>query len=353
LALCSSNLASPEIALPAAHFNTVLYAGNAGSNHAITGAGFQSDLTWIKVRGTTDNHFLTDSVRSNRYGLSSNIADAANSKGADVFDSFDSDGFTVTHDPTYDLVNRTSQNYVAWNWKAGGAAASNTDGTITSSVSANPTAGFSIVKYAGNNTSGATVGHGLSETPELIIIKNTEAYADWVVYSEPVGPTKGLQLNGTGDAYDYLAYFNDTSPSSSVFSLGDSTSVNADTEDMIAYCFAGIEGYSKVGSYEGNNDADGSFIYLGFKPEFFLVKDIDSVESWAMWDGTREPYNKLSKKISPDSNVAEYTANTTTYAIDFLSNGVKLRSSYSVLNAAESYIYYAVAESPFKTSNAR
>ena len=145
-----------------------------------------------------------------------------------------------------------------------------------------------------------------------------------------------------------------TLPSASVFTLGanDGNTCN-DGDDYIAYCFHSVEGYSKVGSYEGNNNADGSFIYLGFKPELFLVKDIDATESWALWDGTREPYNKLSKKLSPDSNVAEYTANTTTYAIDFVSNGVKLRSSYSVLNAAQTYLYYAVAKSPFKTSNAR
>ena len=282
---------------------------------------------------------------------------AAEAQHGDAVLTFNSADIQIAGTDTGGL-NGDTNSMVLWNWKAGGAASTiaagsidGTNPTIASSVSANPTAGFSIVSYTGNATAGATVGHGLSSAPDMIILKDRDAINSWRVYSSEIPNTQHLILNDT-NALVTGTHWNNTTATSSVFSLGSNDAVNG-ARGFIAYCFHSIEGYSKVGSYEGNGNADGSFIYLGFKPEFFLVKDIDAVESWAMWDGTREPYNKLSKKLSPNSPVAEYTANTTTYAIDFLSNGVKLRSSYSVLNASQTYIYYAIAKSPFKTSNAR
>ena len=217
-------------------------------------------------------------------------------------------------------------------------------------LSANTTSGFSIIAYDGNNTSGATVGHGLSETPELIIIKNLEASVDWIVYSEPVGPTKGLQLNGTGDAYDYAAYFNDTAPTASVFSLGDYSGVNA-VEDMIAYAFHSVEGYSKVGSYTGNGNADGTFVYTGFIPAYLMIKRTDSAKSWFIHDDKRSTYNVIDgETVKADTNGAEVS--DTGMAADFDSNGFKLRTADDGYNDG-TYLYLAFAKSPFKYANAR
>jgi hypothetical protein len=330
----------------------VLWTGDGEDTKAIAASNFVMDFTWIKNRDAAENNVAWDRVR----GTAKRLVVNGNNAEADISSDGNEVEFTVagmdvgsTNAGYEGEVNKLDDDYVAWNWKAGGTAASNTDGTVTSSVSANPTAGFSIVKYAGNNTSGATVGHGLSETPELIIIKNTEATVDWIVYSEPVGPTKGLQLNGTGDAYDYLAYFNDTSPTSSVFSLGDYSGVNADTKDFIAYCFHSVEGYSKIGSYVGNNNADGIFVYTGMKPAFVIVKRLAD-EGWQMFDSTRSPYNVAVDSLTPNGNGAE---RTDLVDVDIVSNGFKFRGTDGSCNAADDYIYIAFAESPFKTSNAR
>jgi hypothetical protein len=344
LALCTDNLSDPSIADPTDHFNTMLWTGNSTAR-SITGLGFQPDLVWAKSRDGY-SHQLADSVLGAGKTLSSDT-DAAQSATNDRITAFEADGFALG---TSGNVNNTPTRYCAWSWKAGGDDASNTDGTITSSVSANPTAGFSIVKYAGNNTSGATVGHGLSETPELIIIKNTEATVDWIVYSEPVGPTKGLQLNGTGAAYDYLAYFNDTSPTASVFSLGNYSGVNANTEDMIAYCFHSVEGYSKVGSYTGNLNADGPFAYTGFSPAWIMFKP-NAGTDWTICDNKRNTYNAVADRtLNANLNSAEHDGSMD---FDFLSNGFKIRNANSDNNHSVSIIYLAFAESPFKTSNAR
>jgi hypothetical protein len=377
LALCTSNLPSPEIALPGDNFNTVLYAGNAGSNHAITGVGFQSDFTWIKVRGTEDNHFLTDSPRSNRYGLSSNTTAAANSKGADVFDSFDSDGFTVTHDPTYDLVNRTSQNYVAWNWKAGGAptadnsagaGATPTAGSVkidgsnlgsalagsiaATRLSANTTSGFSIVYFTGTEAN-ATVGHGLSQAPTLVINKVLGSATHWYVNAVPVSDTsnKVLNLNDTAALDAGTLYYNDTNPTSTVVSLGTYGNLNS-TGLNIMYCFHSVEGYSKVGTYVGNGNANGSFVYTGFLPKYIMWKRTDSADNWTIEDSARSTYNGVNWTLEADSTIAEWDDSNFRY--DFVSNGIKMRNSFTQNNASGGeYLYVAFAESPFKYSNAR
>ena len=359
VALNTDNLSDPAIALPTDHFNTLLYSGDNNDNRAVTGVGFQPDLLWIKKRNGTGNNKLygvLPGVGSNgqilRLTANTNIAEQDTT---DEVDSLDSDGFTID---TGGGDNATGGTYVAWNWKAGGAASTiaagsidGTNPTIASSVSANPTAGFSTVKYTGNATSGATVGHGLSVTPELIIIKNTAAAVDWIVYSEPVGATAGLQLNGTGASYTYTAYFNNTAPTASVFSLGDYSGVNANTEDMIAYCFNSVEGYSKVGSYEGNNTTDNVMVYTGFRPAFVLIKCIPSATTnWGLFDNKREGYNVDNDQLQANTTAVE----STTDFIDIVSNGFKVRSAHSdVGSGSEGYMYYAVASSPFKYSNAR
>ena len=316
--------------------------------------GLKPDFVWFYERNSSSGHHnLYDTVRGASKVLYSNLTSAqATSTGTQDMYSFNSTGFTVGSNFNT-LCNTNGEPYISWNWKAGGTASSNGDGSITSSVSANTTAGFSIVSYTGHGSTTGTVGHGLGVKPDLIITKYRSGTASWSVYNSPQGATKVIWLDDTSAEGTGITYWRDTEPTASVFSVGASGTTGGNANPYIAYCFASIEGYSKVGSYEGNGNADGSFIYLGFKPEFFLIKNIDAVEGWEVWDGTRETYNKLSKKISPNTSDAEYTANTTSYAIDFLSNGVKLRTSYSAVNGTNTFLYYAVASSPFKTSNAR
>jgi len=354
LALCSDNLSDPSIADPTVHMNTVTYAGT-GASQTIA-VGFQPDLVWAKCRNTAVSYVLYDSVRGTGR-LESNNANAEGTR--DGFAGFDSNGFDVDDDGGGGGINYPSgRTYVAWNWKAGGTAVSNTDGTITSSVSANTTAGFSIVSYAGSGSAGDTVGHGLSQTPDLIIIKNRSGITNWVVNSPSIDSTFtkwAMKLDISQAISTDSTIWNNTAPGASVFTLGTAGESNRNNPDnYMAYCFHSVEGYSKIGKYKGNGNADGTFIYTGFRPAFIIVKNTAQTEGWCQWDSGREPYNKMSKQLMPDDTRAEYTANTTTFAIDFVSNGVKLRSSYSALNNSnQDFLYIAFAESPFKTSNAR
>jgi hypothetical protein len=349
LALCSSNLASPEIALPTAHFNTKLYTGDGATTLAVTGVGFSPGMTWIKNRDQADDHTLVDSVRGATKYLVPNETDAEVDDSTFVA-SLDSDGFTVGDDV---VVNTSTEDYASWNWKAGGTAASNTDGTITSSVSANPTAGFSIVSWTGQASvpTSTTVGHGLAQAPELIIVRNRPDVEQWVVYNATVGDTKHLRLN-TGDSeVTETAIWNNTTPSASVFTVGDSGAANGASDAMIAYCFHSVEGYSKVGSYEGNGDTDGAFVYTGFRPAFVMYKCYNQAEDWYMLDNKRDTYNVVDKSLIADSNAAEVS--TTASDTDFVSNGFKLRTSTSGNYSGYYWVYVAFAESPFKYSNAR
>ncbi|MDP6770701.1 MAG: hypothetical protein QF704_08415, partial [Anaerolineales bacterium] len=352
LALCTDNLSAPEIALPTDHFNTVLYTGN-GTSLAVTGVGFQPDMVTVKSRSAATSYYSYDVIRGAGERIVWDGAYAESSISGVT--SFDSDGFTVG---TETGNNLNTGSFVGWNWKAGGTASSNTDGTISSSVSANTTAGFSIVSYAGSGSAGDTVGHGLSQTPDLIIIKNRSGITNWVVNSPSIDSTFtkwAMKLDINQAISTDSTIWNNTAPGASVFTLGTAGESNRNNPDnYIAYCFHSVDGYSKVGKYKGNGVADGTFIYTGFRPAFIIVKNTAQVEGWCQWDSGREPYNKMSKQLMPDDPRAEYTANTTTFAIDFVSNGVKLRSSYSALNNSnQDFLYIAFAESPFKYSNAR
>ncbi len=358
LALCSSNLASPEIALPTAHFSTKLYTGDGSDGNAITGVGFQPDFLWIKERSTTNSHRLYDSIRGVNSALMSN-ANVAENQYANYgqLESFDSDGFTVgqgTGDPGNGAgTNASGEDIVAWNWLAGGAAVSNTDGTITSSVSANPTAGFSIASYTGTG-SAATIGHGLSSAPELIIVKNRDEDDAWQVgSSKGIDFTDYLVLNTDAGTVDNVDRWNDTVPSASVFTIGDGVEVNTNTEDYIAYCFHSVEGYSKVGTYTGNGVADGPFIYTGFRPAWLMNKYIDGGAgySWQIADNKRNTYNVVDTNLLAELSLAE---GHTWSAKDFVSNGFKIRGTNNAVNIGSGvFLYIAFAESPFKTSNAR
>ena len=336
-------MAYTTIDKPTDYFNTVLYTGNGSTGHAITGVGFQPDLVWLKCRPQARNHRWIDVIRGVGKHLESDNNDAEESP-ADGLTAFGSDGFTVGNTGGY---NNSSENFVSWNWLASNTTASNTDGSITSTVSANTTAGFSIVSYTGTG-SAATVGHGLGVAPSLYIVKNRDSAAAWRVFVSSLGADKILRLSTTHASSTDTSMWNNTSPTSSVFSIGTPAQVNTSGENYIAYCFAEKKGYSKIGSYTGNGSTDGTFIYTGFKPAFFLLKKSSATDPWVIFDNKRAPHNYFDKLIYPDSSEAESGA---AERGDFLSNGVKFRSNHTYFNGSGiTYIFMAFAENPFVTS---
>ena len=346
LALCSSNLPAPSIKKPGVNFNTILYDDGAGAK---TGVGFQPDLVWVKSRGSTYEHEWTDAVRGVTEALSSDSTNAETTDSTGLT-AFGTDGFTVGADTNYS--DTTGSGMVAWSWKAGTTFDPATAGSVvTGSGSSNATAGFSTVGYEGTG-SAMTIGHGLSQAPDLIIVKNRDAADAWQVYcsSNTAAPeTDYLVLNTDAATVDNVDRWNDTAPTSSVFTVGDGVEVNTDDENYIAYCFHSIEGYSKVGSYEGNGNADGSFVYTGFRPAFDITKSIDSTSNWQLFDNKREGYNVDNYELGANDNAVE---DTSTEFIDIVSNGFKNRIATDP-NVAETYLYIAFAESPFKYANAR
>jgi len=363
LALCTANLPEPTISPNADtqaddYFNTVLYTGTGDSNsQSVTGVGFQPNFLWIKTRSTTYYHYLFDIVRgSGTNHLYSNTSEVEGTWANNAtLTSFDSDGFTVGATPAYtNALNNGSQTFVAWNWKAGGTAVSNTNGSITSSVSANTDAGFSIVAYQGNDASSATVGHGLSQAPEMVIVKNRqEAITNpaWAVYHSSLGATKYIDLSTTTASDTATTVWNDTAPTSTVVTIGTADSVNSGSTHIM-YCFHSVVGYSKFGSYTGNGSTDGPFVYLGFRPAWLMYKcSSSSGDGWSIWDAKRDTINGMDRELLANSSNAEGTA---TDYIDFVSNGFKIRASGGSINlSGGTFIYMAFAENPFKYANAR
>jgi len=334
---------------PTIYFNTVLYTGDGNASQAITGVGHQPDWLWIKARSAGNAHVLQDVVRGisgSKYRFLQSQGDDAEgtSSDNDGVSSLDSDGFTVGFSNSGGW-NENAITYAAWNWKAGGSASSNTDGSITSSVSANQTAGFSIVSYTGTG-SALTCGHGLGAVPEWIIVKDRDAAANWNTYHIANGNGNTSQLN-LGNAPSATSSWNSTTPTSSVFSLGAVGAVNTSSNDYIAYCFAEKQGYSKIGQYTGNGNANGAFLYLGFKPAFIIIKDISSTDPWTLLDNKRSPRNLMNARLFPSSSNAE---NTSADICDFVANGIKFRGTNDGFNGSRNYLYYAVAESPFVNS---
>jgi len=323
------------------YFNTKLYTGN-GTARSITGVGFQPDWSWFKSRGDTNSHALYDAVRGVTKAISSNStgAEATESQG---LTSFNSDGFSIG---SQTAVNASGHGIASWNWKANGAGSSNTDGSITSTVSANTTSGFSIVKWTGNGTAGSTVGHGLGSKMKFMILKDYGLARTWITYHDSLGGGSGINFNETGGAGTSSAYWNNTDATSSVFSTG--VYSNENNSNYICYCFAEKTGYSKFGSYTGNNNNDGSFIYTGFKPAFVLLKRYDSAASWFLFDSKRDPSNGVTQALLPNSSNAEETNSTP--PMDFLSNGFKMRYAHPNFNTG-SYIYMAFAEAPLVGTN--
>ena len=339
-----------QINKPNTHFNPVTYSGNDVDGRAIT-TGFQTDWTWIKRRNATNSHIISDIVRGATYKLdsSSNSAQVNNYDGGHL-ESFTSTGFTLgAGSANSGHTNATGGTYVSWNWKAGGTASSNTDGSITSSVSANTTSGFSIVTFTGTGAN-ATVGHGLGSVPKMIIIKGYSNTPNWQVYHASYGNTGGGQLNLT-NAFSADGMFQNTTPTSSVFSLGTSGNVNGSGQTMVAYCFAEVKGYSKFGEYAGNGNADGTFVYTGFKPAFVIVKRYDGgSQSWIMFDNKRDTFNLVDEFLIPNASNAEATGGSLN--LDFLSNGFKFRGTDGASNTSGSeYIYMCFAENPLVGTN--
>jgi hypothetical protein len=331
---------------PTDYFNTIIYSGNGSNPRTLTGVGFQPDWVWLKNRTDANGHTLADAVRGANKTLSSDGSGAeVTDKSDGHLDAFTSDGFTVGAGTDDARVNNSGSNYVAWNWLASNTTASNTDGDITSTVSANTTAGFSIVSYTGTG-SNTTVGHSLGTTPSMIIFKNRDSITDWRVYHKTLGATKGIRLSSNGAEQTSSTYFNNTEPTSSLFTVSTAVDTNENTSDFIAYCFAEKKGYSKFGSYTGNSNADGTFVYTGFKPAWVVIKRTDTTANWHMLDNKRDPINEADATLLANDAGAEFES---TNDVDFLSNGFKLRANQTSTNVG-TYIYMAFAESPFVTS---
>ena len=368
-ALTTKNFARLTAGTPAAnpnqYFDTVTYTGT-GATQSITGLNFQPDFVWIKNRSTASyGHKLYDVIRGVYNQLETNDTGAETAGSSNSFASFNSNGFTLG---PYAGTNGSTNNLVAWCWKAGGAAVSNTSGTITSQVSANTTSGFSVVTYTGNGTAGATVGHGLGVAPNLIIWKKRSSTSNWFVWSKAMdvvtGVTGWLYLNATnsqqtsGSTNEYPTYKVD--PTSTLITLngtGSSNGVNDSSATYVAYCWTEIPGFSKFGTYTGNGSStDGPFIYTGFKPAFYMAKCTSSTSNvWIMYDNKRSTYNlngqKLGANVADEENNVGNLGDSTT-GVDFLSNGIKIRSAGSNNNtSAATYIYMAFAEAPFGNVN--
>jgi hypothetical protein len=317
-------------------------------SNAVNTVSFAPDFVWIKDRTTAYSHILFDTIRGAGNYLISN-GTLVETTDTNYMSAFTSTGFSVG---TSAVSNGNTENYVGWQWKAGGTAVNNTSGTITSSVSANPTAGFSVVTYTGTGVN-ATVGHGLGVAPSMIIVKNRGGVYAWPVYHKFMATSSPatwyMTLNQTSAASSGAnIWVND--PTTTVFTVsGSIAEVNASTNTYVAYCWAPVAGYSAFGSYTGNGSADGPFIYTGFRPRWILIKRTDGVQSWAVWDTARDPINVASLQLYPNLT----TADTSYLTLDMLSNGFKSRSATEYNTSAATYIYAAYAENPMKYANAR
>jgi len=335
------------------YFNTKLYTGN-GSTNAQTGVGFQPDWLWVKCRSDANGHQLFDALRTT-YSLSSNESANEANRASDGFTSLDSDGFTMNGSGSGGSTNVNGRTYAAWNWKAGtGAGSSNTDGSInTTSTSVNSSAGFSISTYTGYGGA-STVGHGLGAVPKMIIVKKRSGSSydeSWYVYHQALGNTHALSLNSTGASSD-VNVWNDTTPTSSVFSVGND-STNRSGNLFVAYCFAEKTGYSKFGSYTGNGNADGTFVYTGFKPAYIMYKNSSETGGhWQVYDNKRNPSNLADNVLRPNLSNAEGDGDTDE-SIDILSNGFKCRgfSNNNNNKSGVTYIYMAIGQSLVGSNN--
>ena len=351
-------MAYTTIDKPSDFFETKLYVGNESTN-AITGLDFQPDWVWLKNRDTSYYHGLYDSVRGtgNTKSLYSNAAEAEGQNSGNMnLASFNSDGFTLGATSSTNIINKSSQNHVSWNWKAGTSfsndASSTSVGSLDSAGSVSTDAGFSIISYTGAGdgqaSSTQTVAHGLGVVPQVLIVKNLADATNWFVYhhkNTSAPATDVLYLNLTNATGDDNGPWNDVAPTSSVFTVGGDNGTNGNGDGMIAYCFAEKQGYSKFGSYTGNNNANGTFVYTGFKPAYVMTKVTNTTDGWMTFDNKRNPHNVMDKYMTANGTGADSTRDS----IDFVSNGFKLRVANTDCNNGN-YIYIAFAENPFITS---
>ena len=348
-ALNTYNLAAPSILKGNLYMDATTYTGTGASLSVTNAGGFQPDFVWMKSRSAATDHALYDSVRGTTKDMASNTSNAETTEATGLT-AFGSTGFTIG---ALAKINTNAATYVGWQWKGGGAAVSNTSGTITSSVSANTAAGQSIVTYTGNGSAGATIGHGLGVAPSFIIAKcRGAAGEEWPIYHVGIGATNYMYLSANTPAAANATFWNNTAPTSSVFSVGTNTAVNYNAVTMLAYCFATIAGYSAFGSYTGNNLADGPFVYLGFRARWVMIKRTDAgTQAWWILDTVTGTYNVMSLGLAANDSAAESSGNTW---MDITANGFKIRQSgVGVNGSGATYIYAAFAENPFNNSLAR
>ena len=326
------------------YFNTSTWTATTS---AISNLNFSPDWVWIKSTDSGNGHILFDTIR----GANIRLSTAVNSEEftrTDELMSFDSNGYTLGSSGNTNDTNPFNASYVGWSWRGSDSSAvSNTDGSITSTVSANTTSGFSIVSYTGNG-SASTIGHGLGTTPSMIIVKKRSVAGSWYVYHQSIGNTKRLVLDTTSAETTDANAWNNTSPTSSVFSVGASGTTNASGATHIAYCFAEKTGYSKFGSYTGNGNADGTFVYTGFKPAFVIIKDATNAYEWRIYDNKINSFNSMFEILNPNNNNAQAT---TSHGIDFLSNGFKCRGTTTINTSGANQIYMCFAEAPIVGTN--
>jgi hypothetical protein len=328
------------------YFQAGTYTGN-GSTQTITGLRFQPDFVWIKGRSAASSHRLIDAVRGSNKVLFSNTTDSEFTDNTQIT-SFNSDGFSLG---SQNGVNASGETYVYWAWKANGAGVSNTAGTITSTVSVNTTSGFSIVTYTGTGAN-ATVGHGLGVAPRFILTKCRSNANGWGGYHYALGATNGIFLEETSAAFASSTYWNNTEPTSNVFTLGTNARANESGQTYVAYCFAPVAGYSAFGNFVANGSTDGTFVFTNMRPKFVLLKCSTTAENWVIFDTTRDTYNVVGKLLRPNISDAELDSPP---RIDILSNGFKVRASGGSLpnTSNATYIYACFAENPFKYALAR
>ena len=336
---------------PSAFFQTALYTGNGtaiGSGGlTVTNDGnsdLQPDWIWHKNYGSAESHAVADSNRGTHKGLFPNENSQESTGGSQYVNSFNTDGFTVGN---VGWANDSGQNYVAWQWKCnGGTTSSNSDGDITATVQANTTAGFSIMTWTSNNADNQTIGHGLGAAPEVFWVKIRDATGSWYCYFKEAGATHYLSLNSTGARVDNVIW-GDTHPTSSVITV-DTNSLSGSTPTVVSYAFKQIQGYSKFGSYTGNGNADGPFVFTGFKPAWLLIKSSGSSgDNWVICDNKRDTFNVMENILLANSSNAEFDETS----FDFLSNGFKLRQNAATYNdSGDTFIYMAFAEHPFVSS---
>ena len=343
LALCTSNLPDVDV-IPSENFNSVIYTGTGADNRVLSGVGFTPDLGIFKRRNGSGPPQFFDTLRGASQQLRSDSS-AAESTQSNKQKTFTSDGYTLGTDAQ---INGSGGTYVAWNWKLGGSAVSNSNGSATSQVLANVDAGISIATFT-LPTTATTIGHGLSKPPELIFQKGRVSGSAWWTFAKPLGNTKALRLDGSGAAATSTNFWNNTDPTSTVVTIGANSGGN---NSWMMYCFHSVDGYSKIGSYKGTTVNAGSFVHTGFKVAFVLIKTMFDGDPWVMMDAARDPFNVATKRLRSDSSAAETTDAQLT--CDFLSNGFKpYGNSYHINGNGQTYLYMAFAENPFKHSNAR